>query len=537
MGKKRIITFEDVKSIWSCNQISDNIELLEPELRETLQDHQNGCICLNKSGFESPSSSASQISSMKRGRGVVLILGVPDWWRERMPDLVETASVELEMSQRVVLEFFHSHSLKWFSSKEIFFRWCQGLTFFGALVAFERGEVDVRRSGEASLSLAGARSPAEGLTVREEGRLRKKRHLKKGMGPVMLQEEEEERLVRREEVDLHAALALSLEEAHYSSLAVSLAEPANSRPAELVHLGPVEFIYSRPVEPVDSMPVEATLRAPCQFLGEGLLSKPSGRQRATTVRGFPTSQHKGYDKASRRPRGIENSCRNMAATPTPVGCGVLGATLGETSSCSADEEIFWCPFDIEARTLKILSDLLPVSTWVAKETAVGLLKDLDIAKFEQQKLLTELDAAKAERDEALDHAKGKLNAEASIRRLSDQGERAWEEASKFSSEVDVGVKEVKLLAKLKESSPQAEPAQLQADSSEGAEGDASSQASGPFSGESRALIISRYLRSDAHRQRVEFECTHYAHGGFVKALLEDAVLYPKLDLSSLYGSS
>ncbi|KAL5980941.1 hypothetical protein ACLOJK_028861 [Asimina triloba] len=31
-------------------------------------------------------------------RGVVLIWGVPDWWRERLPDVVETASVELETS-------------------------------------------------------------------------------------------------------------------------------------------------------------------------------------------------------------------------------------------------------------------------------------------------------------------------------------------------------------------------------------------------------------------------------------------------------
>ncbi|KAL6003246.1 hypothetical protein ACLOJK_023469 [Asimina triloba] len=110
----------------------------------------------------------------------------------------------------------------------------------------------------------------------------------------------------------------------------------------------------------------------------------------------------------------------MAATPTPVGRGVLGATLEETSSCSADEEIFLCPFDIEARALKILSDLLPVSTWRAEalrsrveETVVGLLKDLDVAKFEQvltketaAKLLIELNVAKAERDEALDDAKG-----------------------------------------------------------------------------------------------------------------------------------
>ncbi|KAL6002971.1 hypothetical protein ACLOJK_023193 [Asimina triloba] len=50
--RKRIITFEDLTSIWSCNQISDNIELLAPELRETLWDHQAGCICLNEFMFK-----------------------------------------------------------------------------------------------------------------------------------------------------------------------------------------------------------------------------------------------------------------------------------------------------------------------------------------------------------------------------------------------------------------------------------------------------------------------------------------------------
>ncbi|KAL5980924.1 hypothetical protein ACLOJK_028844 [Asimina triloba] len=266
----------------------------------------------------------------------------------------------------------------------------------------------------------------------------------------------------------------------------------------------------------------ATLRAPCHFLGECLSSKPSGRQRTTTVRGFLESQHKGRDKASRRPRGIQNSCRNMAATSTLVHRGVLG-----------------CPFDIEARALKILSDLLPVREEAlqsrAKETLVGLLKDLYVAKETAVKLLAELDAAKAEWDAALDDANGgilakrdleqaleeattkvtslplqKLDTEASICRLPDKGERAREEASKLSTELDVEESQadiVRLQAELE--APRAEPAQLQAESSEEAEGDASGQ----------------------------FKRTHYARCGFVKALLEVEALYLKLDLSSLYASS
>ncbi|KAL5980917.1 hypothetical protein ACLOJK_028837 [Asimina triloba] len=126
----------------------------------------------------------------------------------------------------------------------------------------------------------------------------------------------------------------------------------------------------------------------------------------------------------------------MVATQTPVRRGVLGATLWQTSWCSANEEIFRYPFDIEARALKILSDHLLVSTWReealqsrAEETLVGLLKDLDAAKFEQElsketatELLAELDAAKAEQDEALNEAKGGILAKRDL-------ERALEEAT------------------------------------------------------------------------------------------------------------
>ncbi|KAL5980946.1 hypothetical protein ACLOJK_028866 [Asimina triloba] len=322
-------------------------------------------------------------------------------------------------------------------------------------------------------------------------------------GPVIPQDEEEERLARREVADLHTVLALSREEARRSGLTFSPAEPTNSRPAKLVHSRPAKLIYSRPMEPIDSMPTESVHVVDV----EGDFASPIGRQRTTMVRGFLKSQHKGHDKASRRPRGIQNSCRNMAATSTLVHRGVLGVTLGETSWCSANEEIFRCPFDIEARALKILSDLLPSR---AEETLVGLLKDLDAAKFEQElakettvKLLAKMDAAKAERDEALDDANGgilakrdleqaleeattkvtnlslqKLNTEVSICRLSDKGDRAREEASKLSSELDLEESQtdiVRLQAELE--APWAEPAQLRADSSEEAEGDASGQAS------------------------------------------------------------
>ncbi|KAL5994106.1 hypothetical protein ACLOJK_034978 [Asimina triloba] len=61
--------------------------------------------------------------------------------------------------------------------------------------------------------------------------------------------------------------------------------------------------------------------------------------------------------------------------------------------------------------------------------------------------------------------------------------------------------------------------------------------SGVFIGgrsEHQATIILKYLRSNAHRWREEFEHSHYAHDGFIRALSGVVASYPELDLSSLY---
>ncbi|KAL5986487.1 hypothetical protein ACLOJK_014820 [Asimina triloba] len=45
-----------------------------------------------------------------------------------------------------------------------------------------------------------------------------------------------------------------------------------------------------------------------------------------------------------------------------------------------------------------------------------------------------------------------------------------------------------------------------------------------------------YLRSDAYRRRMEFKQAHHSRSEYIKALLDVVVLYPELDLSSLYRS-
>ncbi|KAL5987824.1 hypothetical protein ACLOJK_035579 [Asimina triloba] len=133
-----------------------------------------------------------------------------------------------------------------------------------------------------------------------------------------------------------------------------------------------------------------------------------------------------------------------------------------------------------------------------------------------------------------------------------------ETSSGYSSRL--GVKEAELSTKLE--SLQAEITRLQvelevpqAESWQGAGGDAGGQVLGPASGEHRALVISEYLHHgskyqyqeayrlppkrirygyrDTHQRMEEFMRSYYAQDCFVKALSEVATLYPMLDLSSL----
>ncbi|KAL6001327.1 hypothetical protein ACLOJK_007061 [Asimina triloba] len=50
----------------------------------------------------------------------------------------------------------------------------------------------------------------------------------------------------------------------------------------------------------------------------------------------------------------------------------------------------------------------------------------------------------------------------------------------------------------------------------------------------RAAVIAEYLRSDVQRRREEFEHSHHSRSGYVKALLDVAILFLGIDFSSLY---
>ncbi|KAL5973142.1 hypothetical protein ACLOJK_037169 [Asimina triloba] len=82
--------------------------------------------------------------------------------------------------------------------------------------------------------------------------------------------------------------------------------------------------------------------------------------------------------------------------PAPGGPSLLGLVsspvmgdVDEASSCPSNEEIFRRPFNMEARAMKILGDLLPIASRSTRENyALGLLPSLDVEglKLDEQML-------------------------------------------------------------------------------------------------------------------------------------------------------
>ncbi|KAL6005569.1 hypothetical protein ACLOJK_006136 [Asimina triloba] len=148
---------------------------------------------------------------------------------------------------------------------------------------------------------------------------------------------------------------LSYEEARWSGLIVA----SPKAPTEPIHL--------RPVAPVPVVDVEEDVVS---------LALVSWRGPSEAMTQMAREDSEAEVLEDRRPMPQRRA--ELAEAATSVGCGVLGATLGEVSSCSVDDEIFRCPLKIEARALKILGDLLSVqSRSLKKSHALGQTTPLD----------------------------------------------------------------------------------------------------------------------------------------------------------------
>ncbi|KAL5986026.1 hypothetical protein ACLOJK_028016 [Asimina triloba] len=143
-------------------------------------------------------------------------------------------------------------------------------------------------------------------------------------------------------------------------------------PAKLVHSRPTKPIYVMDIKG-DTLSLErASLQAQLDATRRRGEWPPEVTVRLRAMR-QDVEEEALRDQEVSSQRHVE-----LVVTPTLVRRGVLGATLGESSSCRGDDEIFWYPFDIEVRALKILRDFLLAQSRSLKESnALGQAMSLD----------------------------------------------------------------------------------------------------------------------------------------------------------------
>ncbi|KAL6001483.1 hypothetical protein ACLOJK_007221 [Asimina triloba] len=173
-----------------------------------------------------------------------------------------------------------------------------------------------------------------------------------GQGPTAL-DEEKEHLARQEEIDLQAGLAPFREEAHCLGLiVVSLSTSVEPAPSGLTpSFAPVVDVEGN----ITSL-VPTFEREPSKAL----------------------SQEDNEVGVTKEQGPVLYRCVDLGDVGAPMRRGVLGFTLGEASSCPTNDQLFHRPFDMEARALKFMDDLLPVQLRRIREChGLGLAPSLD----------------------------------------------------------------------------------------------------------------------------------------------------------------
>ncbi|KAL5985463.1 hypothetical protein ACLOJK_027447 [Asimina triloba] len=168
-------------------------------------------------------------------------------------------------------------------------------------------------------------------------------------GPTTLNKEAQECLARQDEENLQAGLALSHEEACYSGHFI--ASPEASVDHVSLELAPLSILV---------MDIRANTMSPTLILELETFEAP-GRE--------------GVEADATKTQGSLPKCdTDLSEVKVPMRHGVMGSTFGEASSCPFGEQLFCRSFDMEARALKILGDLLPVQSRGIKEShALSLL--------------------------------------------------------------------------------------------------------------------------------------------------------------------
>ncbi|KAL6002107.1 hypothetical protein ACLOJK_037555 [Asimina triloba] len=237
MGKKGMITSDDMKSLHSRYHIPDSIELFSPREGETLRDHRDSSICLNewmfRVGVQIPfkfgiselfhifGAAPIQVfpnswriiqsvmwscewrkcranrhlwASLLSRKGAAPNWGVPSQWSDGLPEVRSVVLEELEMRKRMQLLLRGVYVWR-------------GVRFFGRCPTFDWGVVNIGPfMSQPSNACGGDSEEKEAFGQRAGG--------------VTTLDEEEKRLTRQEKADLHVELTLSRKEARCSGFIV-----------------------------------------------------------------------------------------------------------------------------------------------------------------------------------------------------------------------------------------------------------------------------------------------------------------------------
>ncbi|KAL5980825.1 hypothetical protein ACLOJK_028744 [Asimina triloba] len=179
-----------------------------------------------------------------------------------------------------------------------------------------------------------------------------------GQGPASLSEKAYESLARQDEENLQAGLALSHKEACRSDLFGSSLEAS----VDLVFLKST-LSKSTPL-PVLVRDIEGDTTSPNHVLELEI---------------FEVLSRDGVGMNGVGVQGSLPRCDvDPSGTKAPVHRGVLGYTFRDALSCPYRDLVFRWPFDMEARAMKILGDLLPIKSRGIREChALGLASILD----------------------------------------------------------------------------------------------------------------------------------------------------------------
>ncbi|KAL6002293.1 hypothetical protein ACLOJK_034223 [Asimina triloba] len=286
----------------------------------------------------------------KRNTKIVLNLpdSVPEWkfwfFYARFEEAVTPE--ELKRGQRRLWNSSNRTALNGIQQRGPFLRWYQGhpLLGFQALLPMENWR-DVHAAKHqvpcrALVRLPGGcrlRSFIAQITERSRRSVRKRRNALL-RGPTTLSKEAQESLARQDEENLQASLALFYE-AHRSGLLV--ASPEASMDSVSLELGLLESMPP----PILARDIGADTTSPIPILepktSEALDQEGVGADIARAQGSRPMHD------------------ADQGEVKAHVHRGVLGSIFEEVSFCPFGEQVFHRPFDMEARAMKILGDLLP----------------------------------------------------------------------------------------------------------------------------------------------------------------------------------